>query len=117
MEMLKEIANTLANVKLQDIKIYETRSITPLFDYVINATATSSRQLNAVIDHLKKESHEKNYKIKGIEGSRGEIWLLVDLYDVLINVFLNEERDRYALDKLWADLPQFEFEKLLQKDV
>lgn len=112
MEVLKEIAQTIANVKLKDIKIYDTRSITPLFDYVINATATSHRQIRAVIEHLKKDSQEKNFKIKGVEGERGEIWLLVDLYDVLVNIFLNEERDRYALDKLWADLPQYDFDEL-----
>lgn len=59
MEVLKEIAQTLANVKLKDIKIYDTRSITPLFDYVINATATSHRQIRAVIEHLKKTVKKK----------------------------------------------------------
>lgn len=112
MDILKEISQSIANAKLKDVKIYDTRSITPLFDYVINATATSSRQLNAVIDHLKKDSLTKNFKIKGVEGARGEIWVLVDLYNVLVNVFLNEERDRYQLDKLWGDLPQFDYEEL-----
>ena len=65
MEVLKEIAQTLANVKLKDIKIYDTRSITPLFDYVINATATSHRQNSrAVIEHLKKTVKKKILKLK-----------------------------------------------------
>lgn len=112
MDILKEISQTIANTNLKDVKIYDTRSITPLFDYVINATATSPRQLNAVIDHLKKDSSQKTFKIKGVEGARGEIWVLVDLYTVLVNVFLNEERERYQLDKLWGDLPQYDYEEL-----
>lgn len=115
MNILKEISQSIDNAKLKDVKIYDTRSITPLFDYVINATATSRRQLNAVIDHLKKDSMTKNFEIKGVEGARGEIWVLVDLYNVLVNVFLNEERERYQLDKLWGDLPQFDFNELVKK--
>lgn len=114
MKVLQQIAKSINKAKLLDIKIYETKNMTPLFDYVINATASTSRQLNAVIDFLKKDSAENQFEIRSIEGARGEIWILVDLYNVLVNVFIGEERERYQLDKLWADLPQFDFEELVK---
>ena len=45
-------------------------------------------------------SAEKGYYLKGIEGLRGGYWALVDIRDILVNVFLPEERAKYDLDKL-----------------
>lgn len=112
MELLKQVLPALENTNLKDIKIYDTKSVTPLFDYVINATATSSRQLVAIVNNIKKESLEKGFEVRNVEGARGEIWVLVDLNSVLVNVFLGEERERYALDRLWNTLPQVDVEEL-----
>ena len=113
MDLLKKVVETVEDVKVSDIKIYETKTITPLFDYVVIATASSSRQTRAVVEHLRDDSVKKSFNIKGIEGTDDSTWLLVDLDDVLVNVFIEEERERYALDKLWKDLPQVELENLL----
>lgn len=115
MELLKNIIPAIENTNLKDIRIYETSSITPLFDYVVNATATSSRQLAAIVNNIKKESQEKGFDVRSVEGARGEIWVLVDLNSVLVNVFLGEEREKYALDRLWKDLPQVDYEALKEK--
>lgn len=107
MEMLKKVVKHIEDVKVKDVRIYQTKSTNPLFDYVVVATANSPRQMNAVVDHIKKGSVEDNFHIKGVEGLRGGIWLLVDIEEgILVNVFMQEERENYALDQLWQDLPQ-----------
>lgn len=106
MENLKKIIETINKVNVKNIKIYKTEKITPFYDYAIIATASSSRQLKATVEHIKKESSKENYTIRSIEGVSGGTWVLIDLNEVLINVFLSEEREKYALDKMWSDLPQ-----------
>lgn len=113
MDTLKNIIESINNLKVKDLKIYETKNITPFFDYVVIATAISSRQLKAVVEHLRKDSQEKNLIIKGIEGLDGGYWALVDLGDVLVNVFTSEEREKYDLDRLWKSLPQIDPNSLL----
>lgn len=113
LENLKKIVESVDDAKVKDIKVYETKNITPLFDYVVIATATSPRQMNAVVDHLKDDSSKKGFMIRGIEGVSGGLWVLVDLQEVLVNIFTEEEREKYALDKMWKDLPQYNYSDLL----
>lgn len=115
MELLKNVISAIDDARVKDIKIYETKTITPLFDYAVIATANSSRQLQAAVDYLEKKSVEVGFKIRGVEGARGGYWALVDLNDVLVNIFTAEEREKYDLDKLWKDLPQVKSEDLLPK--
>jgi len=113
MEVLKNVVQCIDDAKVKAIKIYETKSITPFFDYVIVGTANSTRQLRTAVERIKKDSGEKKYNIRGIEGTRGGYWALIDIGDVLVNVFLQEEREKYDLDKLWKDLPQIDINNLL----
>ena len=106
MQILKDVVNCLYDAKVKDIRIYDTSKITPFYDRIINTTVNSARQLSAVVSRLRELSFEKNYYLKGIEGLSGGYWALIDLRDILINVFLAEEREKYDLDKLWKDLPQ-----------
>lgn len=108
MELLKNVIKCIDDAKVKDIKVYETKRVTPFFDYVVIATALSSRQLTSVVERLRKDSNEKNMIIKGVEGVNGGYWALVDMGEVLVNVFLADEREKYDLDKLWKDLPQID---------
>ncbi|MFA5766099.1 MAG: ribosome silencing factor [Bacilli bacterium] len=116
MELLKHVILAIDDARVKDIKIYETKHITPLFDYAVIATANSSRQLQAAVDHLEEKSIAAGFQIRGVEGVRGGYWALIDLNDVLVNIFTAEERQRYDLDKLWKDLPQLKVEDLLPKN-
>ena len=102
MELIKSCIKAVNSANAKDIKIYETKTINPLFDYAIIATVSTNRQLNAVISHA-------GFQIRGVEGRGGGCWLLVDLYSCVIHVFTEEERQHYNLDKLWSDLPQLNY--------
>lgn len=106
MKILKEVIKSLNETKLEDLSIYETKNITPFFDYAVIVTANSSRQLHAAVDKLRKDSEENAITVRGVEGLEGGQWVLVDLGDVIVNLFIEEERTKYDLDKLWRTLPQ-----------
>jgi ribosome-associated protein len=97
-EMLKRVANAIDNLKLKDIAIYDFRGFSPLFDYMVIASATSERQVLAAINHIGQAVPEVNSKIEGASEGR---WLLFDLGDIIVNVMHTEEREYYQLDKLF----------------
>lgn len=105
MNLIKVAVKAINDVNGKDIKIYETKNVNPLFDYAVVASVLSGRQLDAVISHIQFEANKEKILIRGIEGKGGSCWLLIDLYSVVIHVFVEEERKKYDLDKLWSDLP------------
>lgn len=105
MELLDIIKDALDKVKAQDVKIYDLRGISPLADFTVVATVDVARQANACIDHIFEQSKENDFKIKGIEG-KDSTWILIDLCDVILHVFTQEERKNYDLDRLYFGIPQ-----------
>lgn len=86
---------------VKDIKVYDAREFSPFFDFIVVSTALSNRQMQACISYLQDE-----FEIKGVES--GEEWTLIDLGDIIVNIFKEEDRNKYALDRLYAHLPLYQ---------
>ncbi len=85
---------------------YDCRQLTPFMDHMIVATSTNIRQNNAIAQNIKDKIKENGLNIPvRIEGDSNSKWLLVDLQDVVVHLFVNEERDVYQVDRLYADCP------------
>jgi ribosome-associated protein len=73
-------------------------------DIFIICHGESVTQVDAI-----SESIERKVKQKGgvlahhVEGRQNRQWILMDYYDVLVHVFLEEYRSFYKLEELWAD--------------
>ena len=106
--LLKLAFDALEEVNAKDIKIYETKSSNPFYSYAIVATCVASRQMDGLASVIFKKSKEEGFEIRGIEGRGGGTWLLIDLYDIIINLFSTEDRRNYDLDRLWVMLPQID---------
>lgn len=109
---LKSIVKAIDDARVKDIKIYETYNISPFFDYQIIATSQTSRQMRACYSHLQDEAKENNFIINHVEGLNSESWMLIDLGDIIVNVFSREDREKYNLDHIWFDLKQIDVNKL-----
>lgn len=95
-----EIAiNALEELKGKDITLIDTRGKSDVFDAMIIATGTSDRHVKSLADQLVLDAKEQNLDIIGVERDRA--WVLVDLYNVIVHVMLEETRDFYSLEKLW----------------
>jgi len=75
-------------------------------DFFVICHATSNRQVDAiadsVMDEVKKLTGEKPVNT---EGKQNAEWVLIDFVDVVVHVFQEKFRERYALEELWADAP------------
>lgn len=100
------IVNILEKINAKDISIYDTKDMTPFFEYMIVSTVASSRQLSALGGYLKEEAAKSDFEIKGLEGANSDEWVLADLGNVLVNAFTKDARERFDLDRLWKKLPR-----------
>jgi ribosome-associated protein len=94
-----------ANIVIIDVP---TNSITDAF---VLAAAPNERQVLAIVDAIEERLLELPEKAKPVrrEGERGGRWVLLDYVDIVVHVQHTEEREFYALDRLWKDCPTIPF--------
>lgn len=97
----KCIARLLNSKIALDVKIAEISERSILADFAIIATGKNARHIDALTYHIKNESEKFEIKddIK-VEG-RGSEWIIMDIGFLLINIFTNDKRSYYNLEKLW----------------
>ena len=61
------------------------------------------RLMNAIKDNIEDEMEKNGYTVKHIEGNRESRWILMDYGDIVVHLFIPEERELYHLEKLWGD--------------
>ena len=83
----------------EDILALDVREISLLADYFVICSANSERQINAIIDEVLEQEEKNGVEVKRIEGKDGAAWVLIDLGDVIVHVFSNNERAFYNLEK------------------
>lgn len=87
----------------EDTEAYNMEGVSILSDYYVVTTAGSNRQLHAIVNSIIDKIHEHGKHDYRIEGGRDSNWLLVDMGDVVVNVFTQEAREFYGLEKLWSN--------------
>ncbi|NLJ16601.1 MAG: ribosome silencing factor [Clostridiales bacterium] len=109
-----EIAVKALDSKLaQDIEVIEINNLTVLADYFIIASGSSTTQVRALADEVEFKLKENDIPPQRIEGYTSCNWILLDYGSVVVHVFLNETRDFYSLEKLWADGKKIDVSKFI----
>ncbi len=101
-EMLESIVKVLDEKKAEDIVAIETAGITIVADYFIIASATSNPHVKALADDVEDEMAKLGVFTSHVEG-KATGWILLEFDGVIVHLFLNESRDYYNLERLWAD--------------
>ena len=88
--------------KAKDIVILDMRKVSNLCDYFIICSAESSRQVKGIEEAVIKESKKSNIEIQHCEADELPQWVLVDFFDIILHIFLEETRNFYNLEYLWS---------------
>jgi ribosome-associated protein len=99
-------AGAADDVKATDVVLLEVADVLALVDVFVVASASSDRQLKAVVDRIEERLRERDRRPLRREGTPASGWMLLDYGDVVCHVFSVEQRDVYALERLWADVPR-----------
>ena len=102
---LKEtILKTLDNNKALDIISIDLASKSSMADYMIIASGTSSRHIQALSEQVLEKFKNSGIKNCKIEGSDSSEWKLIDGIDLIVHIFNPEKRKFYELEKMWSEL-------------
>ena len=111
LELAQAAAQAAADKKAQDIAIIDVADQLVITDLFLLAAAPNERQVLAIVDAIEERLLSLPEKAKPVrrEGERAGRWVLLDYVDVVIHVQHTEEREFYALDRLWKDCPTIPF--------
>ncbi|MBR1732065.1 MAG: ribosome silencing factor [Ruminococcus sp.] len=112
-EQAVKLAEILDSKLGQDIKVIEITDVTVLADYMVFATGRSSTQVKALADEVEFKMNEAGVPVNHIEGHRSNSWILLDYTDVIVNVFDEEARNFYDLERLWQDGKEVDLSDIL----
>ncbi|MDH6366071.1 MULTISPECIES: ribosome silencing factor [Breznakia] len=102
------ILEAIANTKGEDVMMYDFTSLNPFIDRVIITSADNLRQVYAIASNIEDALKENDLRIHHFEGDKNSRWILIDADEVIVHVFLDEERSVYKLERLYGDLPRLE---------
>ena len=100
------IAAQAASAKLaDDVVVIDVSDQLVITDCFVVASASNDRQVNAIVDEVEEKMRLAGYKPARREGTREGRWVLLDYIDIVAHIQHQDERNFYALDRLWRDCP------------
>ena len=102
-EIKKFIEKILDSNKAQNITSINLKNKSYIADYMIIASGTSSRHLQALSEILVAELKKIGLNNCKIEGRNSNDWKLVDTQDIIIHIFHPEKREFYDLENMWSE--------------
>lgn len=105
-----EIAKAADDKKAQDILILKVSDVSYLADYFVIVTGFSRTQLRAIADSIEENLEEQfNRNPIRVSGKNEGSWIVQDYEDVIVHIFLPEEREFYSLEAFWGHAERFEY--------
>lgn len=97
------VVDAIEDIKGFDISVMDVRKLTSMTNYMIVASANSSRQAKSIADNVREKLKEKGFAIRGTEGEKDGEWVLVDLDDIIVHIMIPATRAYYNLEQLWSE--------------
>ncbi len=104
-KLQRAIVDGLEDVKAQDIQVFNTEHLSPLFERVIVASGTSNRQTKALAASVRDAVKEAGFTKPRIEGEDNGEWIIVDCGAAVAHIMQPAIRQYYRLEELWGDTP------------
>ena len=93
----------LSAKKAENIIVLGIAGQSSFADFFVNATAINERHLSSLVDEAEFQLANNGIVPKNIEGKPSSGWILMDYGDIVVNIFMPEQRETYQLEKIWGD--------------
>ena len=104
-KLQRAIVDGLEDVKGQNIVVFNTEHLSPLFERVVIASGTSNRQTKALAASVRDAVKAKGFGPSRTEGEENGEWIIVDCGAAVVHLMQPGIRDYYHLEELWGDKP------------
>lgn len=104
-KLQRAIVDALEDVKAQDLQVFDTEHLSPLFERVIIASGTSNRQTKALAASVRDKVREAGFGKPRIEGEDNGEWIIVDCGSAVAHIMQPTIRSYYNLEEIWGDKP------------
>ncbi|WP_048441090.1 ribosome silencing factor [Caenimonas sp. SL110] len=104
-KLQRAIVDALEDVKAQDIAVFNTEHLSPLFERVIVASGTSNRQTKALAASVRDKVREAGFPKPRIEGEENGEWIIVDCGAAVAHIMQPAIRQYYHLEEIWGEKP------------
>lgn len=104
-ELVHVAALAAIDKKASDVVAFDVSEQLAITDAFVLASGSNDRQVRAVVDEIEDRLREAGAKPLRREGVREGRWVLLDYGDIVVHVQHEEERQFYALERLWRDCP------------
>ena len=104
-----EAARAADDKKAAAVRIMDMRDTLGITDYFVIASGRNERQVRRIQEAVEEQLREEGIKPVRREGQRFGRWVLLDYVDVVVHVFLEEDRAFYDLERLWGNVPIVEW--------
>ncbi|MDZ7834235.1 MAG: ribosome silencing factor [Alkalibacterium sp.] len=111
--VLEYVVKAADSKMAEDIVALDMRNVSLLADYFVVLHANNDRQLNAIAQSILEAADKNEQEVRQVEGKEDAKWVLIDLGDVIIHLFNQEEREFYKLERLWSDAEQVDIREWL----
>jgi ribosome-associated protein len=98
-----KLVDFVLSKKAKDPLILDLRRVSNLCDYFVICSGETSKQVRAVYEEVIKKCYENKIDIHHCEDDSSGQWLLIDLFDVILHIFIDEARSFYNLEYLWKE--------------
>lgn len=114
--ILRTLVAALEDKKAEQLKVMNVGGLSDITDYLVLATGNSEPHLRALRIEAEKVFDAAKLPIAGTEqGGFGSGWTVMDAYQIMVHFFTAEQRENYALDKLWKDAAEIDLKTMAAK--
>jgi len=104
-KLQRAIIDGLEDVKAQNIQVFDTEHLSPLFERVIVASGTSNRQTKALAASVRDAVRDAGFNKPRVEGEENGEWIIVDCGAAVAHIMQPAIRQYYHLEEIWGDKP------------
>ncbi len=111
--LLQHCCQALDDKKAVELRVLDVSGQSSITNYLVIATATSSPHLKALRQAVEDTLEDEHAPLAGVEYSHDSGWLVVDAFELMVHLFLPEQRDHFRLESLWKDARNLDARELL----
>jgi ribosome-associated protein len=111
-QLVDFLLDRLGDYKIEDLDVIDVSEKSSLTKYLVIGTGRSRKHIESTMERVRFALKREGAALKTLEG-RSSGWVILDLGDIILNLFTEEDREKYNLSKLWREEMDDNMAKLL----